>query len=166
MESVNTLQLFIDASASPTPTMVRSRAQQLLLKHKQLDLVIVDYLQLMQGPRSQSREQEVAGISRALKQLAREIKCPVIALSQLNRALEGRKDRRPQLSDLRESGAIEQDADVIVLLHEITPSDQADDPIRDIDAHVAKNRNGARGVVRLQLNAPKFQFSEREGVKS
>jgi len=112
-----------------------------------LALLIVDYLQLMVGDgRAENRQQEVAAISRSLKQLARELNVPVIAVSQLNRAPEARADREPQLADLRESGAIEQDADMVMFIYE-DPSDPSAKGV--IKLKIAKHRNGPTGEVRL-----------------
>src|SRR5690606_19975353 len=110
-------KIFVDDGAGLSPTVLRAKCRRLKQQHD-VQLVIVDYLQLMaMGGRVESRQQEIATISRALKGLGRELQIPVIALSQLNRDVEGREDHRPRMSDLRESGAIEQDADVIMLLH-------------------------------------------------
>jgi replicative DNA helicase len=158
---LQSLKILFDGSASPTPMRIRSRAKRLALKHRRLDLVVVDYLQLVRGPRAERREQEVSAVSRELKQLACELGCPVIALAQLNRAPDSRKDKRPRLTDLRESGAIEQDADVVVLLHERERKDG--NAARRIDAIIDKNRNGPRGTAPLQLIGSQFRFEEAAG---
>ncbi|MEO1885253.1 MAG: replicative DNA helicase, partial [Methylococcales bacterium] len=111
-------QLFIDDTAALTPTEVRSRSRRLMREHGQLGLIVLDYLQLMQSPSSgENRVQQISDISRNLKALAKELNVPVVALSQLNRNLEQRPNKRPVMSDLRESGSIEQDADVIVFIY-------------------------------------------------
>jgi replicative DNA helicase len=117
MGEISEAPLFVDDTPNMTLMEIRAKARRLRQRHD-LKLVIVDYLQLMTSPkRVESRQQEVADLSRGLKLLAKEIECPVVAVSQLNRGPEQRTDKRPQLSDLRESGSIEQDADVVVLLH-------------------------------------------------
>ena len=111
-------KLYIDDTAALTPGEMRSRARRIARKPGGLDMIVVDYLQLMRTAKdSENRATEISEISRSLKALAKEMKCPVIALSQLNRALESRPDKRPMNSDLRESGAIEQDADVILFIY-------------------------------------------------
>jgi len=147
-------RVFIDDTASIGVLEMRAKARRLKAEHG-LDLLIIDYLQLMQGRgRFESRQQEVSAISRSLKGLAKELSCPIIALSQLSRAPEGRTDHRPQLSDLRESGAIEQDADVVFFIYrpevydkeEARPEDQG---IAEII--IGKQRNGPIGTVKLSF---------------
>lgn len=141
VDSVDDQSLLIDDSANLSIADIRSRARQYAHQSK-VDLIVVDYLQLMSagpGRRAESRQVEVAEFSRGLKLLAKELSVPVIALSQFNRAPEGRHDGKPRLSDMRESGAIEQDCDIAILLHR--PDD--DSPrVGEIDLIVAKNRNG------------------------
>jgi replicative DNA helicase len=135
-------KIFIDESAGLTPTELRARARRLKREHG-LDLVIVDYLQLMQVPGTQeNRATEIAEISRGLKALAKELALPVIALSQLNRSVEQRAEKKPVMSDLRESGAIEQDADMILLIYrdEVYDKNTTKKGIAEID--LAKHRNG------------------------
>ena len=142
--------IFIDDSAGLNMFELRAKARRLQAKHA-LSLVIVDYLQLMTGDsRAENRQQEVSNISRSMKQLARELDVPVIAVSQLNRSPEARADREPQLSDLRESGAIEQDADMVMFIYE-DPSDPASKGV--VKLKIAKHRNGPTGLVRLGLRA-------------
>ncbi|MCC5949874.1 MAG: replicative DNA helicase [Nitriliruptoraceae bacterium] len=141
--------LFIDDTPSITLMEIRAKARRLKQKHG-LDLVIVDYLQLMASHRRvESRQQEVAEISRGLKMLAKELDVPVIALSQLSRQPESRTDKRPQLADLRESGSIEQDADIVGFIYrdEVYDEDSPDKGIAELI--IAKHRNGATGVVKL-----------------
>jgi replicative DNA helicase len=139
-------EIYIDDSAGLNMFELRAKARRLAAKAP-LSLLIVDYLQLMVGDgRSENRQQEVAAISRSMKQLARELNVPVIAVSQLNRAPEARADREPQLADLRESGAIEQDADMVMFIYE-DPSDPSAKGV--IKLKIAKHRNGPTGTVRL-----------------
>lgn len=148
-------QIFIDDGAAQTVLEMRAKCRRLQREHG-LDLIIVDYLQLVRGSaRSmESREREISDISRSFKALAKELRVPVVALSQLNRSVESRQDKRPQLSDLRESGALEQDADVIAFVYrdEVYNKETPDKGISEII--IGKQRNGPIGTVRLAfLNA-------------
>jgi replicative DNA helicase len=143
-------KLFIDDTPALTPSEVRSRARRLAREHGQLGLIVLDYIQLMQSPGSgENRVQEISDISRSLKALAKELNVPVVALSQLNRNLEQRPNKRPVMSDLRESGSIEQDADVIVFIYrdEVYNEDSPDKGIAEII--ISKQRNGPIGTFRL-----------------
>jgi replicative DNA helicase len=142
--------LYIDDTPALSPTELRARARRLTKEHGQLGVIIIDYLQLMQVPgNSENRTAEISEISRSLKSLAKELKVPVIALSQLNRSLEQRADKRPVMSDLRESGAIEQDADLIVFIYrdEVYNDNSPDKGTAEII--IAKQRNGPIGRIRL-----------------
>jgi replicative DNA helicase len=147
-------KIFIDDTPALTALEIRAKARRLKAEHN-VGLVIVDYLQLMQGPKnSQSREQEISSISRSLKALAKELNIPVIALSQLNRAVEMRGDKRPVLADLRESGAIEQDADVVLFVHRPEMFginvDENNEPTEGMaEIIIGKQRNGPTGSARL-----------------
>jgi len=144
-------KLFIDDSPGLNPTELRARARRLKREHGDLGLIVIDYLQLMQGSSSsrENRATEISEISRSLKSLAKELSVPVVALSQLNRSLEQRPNKRPVMSDLRESGAIEQDADVIVFIYrdEVYNEDSPDKGSAEII--IAKQRNGPIGKTRL-----------------
>jgi replicative DNA helicase len=148
---LNLAPLFIDDTPSISLMEIRAKARRLKQREKDLAMIVVDYLQLMQtdGRRPESRVQEVAEMSRGLKMLAKEMDIPVIALSQLSRQPESRTDKRPMLSDLRESGAIEQDADIVAFIYrdEVYDSESADKGIAELI--VAKHRNGATDNVRL-----------------
>ncbi len=153
-------RLYIDDTPALTPGDVRSRCRRVARETGGLDLIVVDYLQLMRtADKAESRTNEISEISRSLKALAKEMRCPVIALSQLNRALESRNDKRPMNSDLRESGAIEQDADVILFIYrdEVYDEDTEDKGIAEII--IGKQRNGPIGKVRLSFigNLTKFE---------
>ena len=136
-----------------------------------LDLVVIDYLQLMHAPSDrgiQSREQEIATISRSLKALSKELQVPVLALSQLNRSVEKRKGEPPMLSDLRESGAIEQDADVVMFLHRDDGDEKDGPPVQtgdtqEVQLHVAKQRQGPTGRVDLVFFKTNTFFAEKRG---
>jgi len=149
--SLSEAPLFIDDTAAITVLEMKAKARRLKAEHG-LGLVIIDYLQLMRsGSRKDSREQEISEISRSLKALAKELNVPVIALSQLNRQVEVRTNRRPQMADLRESGAIEQDADVIAFIYRDEVYNKAEDnPEKGIaEVIIAKQRNGPIGMVKL-----------------
>ncbi len=142
--------LFIDDTAALTPTEIRAKARRLKREHGDLGLIVIDYLQLMHAPSAgENRATEISFISRSLKALAKELNVPVIALSQLNRNLEQRPNKRPVMSDLRESGSIEQDADLVIFIYrdEVYNEDSADKGIAEII--IGKQRNGPIGKVRL-----------------
>jgi replicative DNA helicase len=158
MGEVAEAPLYIDDSPNLTMMEIRSKARRLKQRHD-LKLVVIDYLQLMSGnKRSESRQQEVSEISRALKLLAKELDVPVIAMSQLNRGAEQRTDKKPQLSDLRESGAIEQDADVVILLHREEQYEKESPRAGEADFIVAKHRNGPTATITVasQLHYSRF----------
>jgi replicative DNA helicase len=162
---VTSAPLFIDDSPHVTLMELRSKCRRLKQRHA-LSLVVVDYLQLMTPTkRLDSRQQEVSEMSRSLKLLAKELEVPVIALSQLNRAAETRADKKPQLSDLRESGAIEQDADVVVLLHREDMYEPESARAGEADFIVAKQRNGPTGTVTVafQGHYSRFVDMRRDG---
>ncbi|MCQ2400410.1 MAG: replicative DNA helicase [Lachnospiraceae bacterium] len=158
-ERVGGSNIVIDDTPGITVSEMRSRCRKLKLE-RGLDLILIDYLQLMSGGgrHSDNRQQEVADISRALKGLAREMECPVIALSQLSRACEGRPDKRPMLSDLRDSGAIEQDADLVMFLYRDDYYNQDSEKKGEAEVIIAKQRNGPIGTVTLlwQANTTRF----------
>lgn len=149
--------IFIDDTPGLGVLEMRTKARRLMLEHK-IDLVIVDYLQLMKATRSESRVQEVSEISLGLKNLARELKVPVLALSQLSRAVEQRGgDKKPQLSDLRDSGSIEQDADVVMFLYRPNEDDR-----NNLKLNIAKHRNGPTGEIDLFFKGEYTKFYEVE----
>jgi len=156
---LNNTKLFIDDTPALTPTELRARCRRLTKENGQLGLVVIDYLQLMQAPESgENRATEISAISRALKALAKELNVPVIALSQLNRSLEQRPNKRPVMSDLRESGAIEQDADMIVFIYrdEVYNEDSPDKGKAEII--IGKQRNGPIGTVVLTWQGQYTRF--------
>jgi replicative DNA helicase len=143
-------------SGNVTIVDIRAKARRMRSRSEGLSLIIVDYLQLMTHHRRlDNRQQEVAEISRSLKMLAKELSVPVIALSQLNRNPETRADKKPQLSDLRESGSLEQDADIVMLLHR---DDSSPEKKRDTELIVAKHRNGPTGNVSLVFRPELTKF--------
>ncbi|MEU0765320.1 DnaB-like helicase C-terminal domain-containing protein, partial [Streptomyces microflavus] len=158
MGEISEAPLFVDDTPSMNLMEIRAKARRLKQKHD-LKMIVVDYLQLMTSPkRTESRQQEVADLSRGLKLLAKEVECPVIAVSQLNRGPEQRTDKRPQLSDLRESGSIEQDADVVILLHRDDYYDKESPRAGEADFIIAKHRNGPTDsiTVAAQLHLSRF----------
>jgi replicative DNA helicase len=169
LDRLNRSQLFIDDTTSPTIIQLRSMARRLQAEHKDLGLLIVDYLQLVQPNRNTDNVvQQVTEISRGLKNLARELKVPVIAVSQLSRAVDQREVKVPRLSDLRESGSIEQDADVVILMNSKGqgPDNLSADSDSIVELHVAKHRNGPVGVVELFFDKQRASFKNLDSVHS
>ncbi|GAA2495069.1 replicative DNA helicase [Winogradskya consettensis] len=158
MGEISEAPIFVDDTPNMNLMEIRAKARRLKQRHN-LKLLVIDYLQLMSSPKkTESRQQEVSELSRGLKLLAKEIECPVIAVSQLNRGPEQRTDKRPQLSDLRESGSIEQDADVVLLLHRDDYYDKESPRAGEADFIVAKHRNGPTDTVTVaaQLHLSRF----------
>lgn len=158
-------QLFIDETPGLTAAELRARARRMARQYGQLGLIVIDYLQLMSGSASgdENRATELGEISRGLKALAKELQCPVMALSQLNRSVETRNDKRPMMSDLRESGAIEQDADIIMFIYRDDYYNKMDGPNPSKEPGVseiivAKQRNGPVGTVKLTFLKPFTRF--------
>ena len=156
-------QLFIDDTAGISVLELRSKARRIKNEHG-LDFIVIDYLQLMQGtPRKGSdynRQQEISEISRSLKALARELKVPILALSQLSRSVELRADKRPMLSDLRESGSLEQDADMVMFLYREEYYDKETEQSNTAELVIAKNRNGPTASINLQFNKECMRFGD------
>ena len=183
-EDLNRKKLFVDDGGSVNINQLRARVRKLAQNEdNNVSMVIIDYLQLMQGVGNKDRHQEVSDISRGLKMLAREMKIPIIALSQLNRGLENRPDKRPMLSDLRESGAIEQDADIIMFVYrddvykereEARKEKEAQDkgeeykskfvnkPVEEAEVIIGKQRNGPIGTVKLDFQKQYTRFIDKE----
>ena len=159
VQKVQEAQIYIDESPGLTAMEVRARARRLSRQCGQLGMIIIDYLQLMSGSSgSENRATEISEISRALKGLARELNCPLVALSQLNRSLEQRPNKRPVMSDLRESGAIEQDADLILFIYrdEVYNPDSPDKGTAELI--IGKQRNGPIGTVRVAFQGSSTRF--------
>ena len=152
-------KLFIDDTPALSPTEIRAKTRRLAREHGGIGLVVIDYLQLMQtGSKADNRAAEISEISRSLKGLAKELDCPIIALSQLNRSLEQRPNKRPVMSDLRESGAIEQDADIIIFIYrdEVYNEESPDKGMAEVI--IGKQRNGPIGTVRLTFTGKYTRF--------
>ncbi|PWG00513.1 replicative DNA helicase [Levilactobacillus bambusae] len=175
MGSLSQASVYIDDTAGNKITEIRAKCRRLAKETGNLGLVIIDYLQLIEGNNKENRQQEVSDISRQLKKLAKELHVPVIALSQLSRGVEQRQDKRPVLSDIRESGSIEQDADIVAFLYRddyyerdgddedgggSTPQqDEGDENVGPVEVIIEKNRSGARGTVKLLFVKSYNKFS-------
>ncbi len=157
-DQLGQFKIWIDDTPSLSPLALKAKARRLHARHP-LDLIVVDYLQLMETPNSESRQQEVSLISRSLKALARELNVPVIAISQLSRGVESREQHKPRLSDLRESGAIEQDADLVLLLYrEEYYEPEKEEAKGKAEVIIAKQRNGPTGSVQLTFQSQFMRF--------
>lgn len=161
-QDVSGWNLHIDDTPALTLLQIRSRCRRLQARHG-LSLIVIDYLQLMRsGLKHDSREQEIAEISRGLKALAKELEVPVVALAQLNRGVEGRRDKRPVLADLRESGQVEQDSDVVMFLYRDELYDPKTNDLGIVEIIVAKQRSGPLGTVRCKYTAAWSRFDNLE----
>lgn len=147
MDHISQSKLLIDETGGLSPMDLRSRARRVAATHG-IDLVVVDYIQLMQIPGSENRTNEISEISRSLKALAKELNCPIVALSQLNRGVENRENKRPRMADLRESGGIEQDADLIAFIYRDEVYNESSPDKGTAEIIIAKQRNGPTGMVR------------------
>ena len=156
-------KIYIDDTAGVTVMEMRSKCRRLKMEYG-IDLILIDYLQLMSGSSSENRQQEVSEISRSIKALAKEMECPVIALSQLSRAPEQRADHRPMLSDLRESGSIEQDADVVMFLYRDEYYNKETEEKGIGECIIAKQRNGPVGTVKMAWIGAHSKFADLELV--
>jgi replicative DNA helicase len=187
MGSLSKASIFIDDTPGIKMSEIRAKSRRLAKEQGNLGLIVVDYLQLIEGSNTESRQQEVSEISRQMKKLAKELGVPVIALSQLSRGVEQRQDKRPVLSDIRESGSIEQDADIVAFLYREDyyereggddedgggnfgggggdfnggdPREQdASEDVGEVEVIIEKNRAGARGTVKLLFVKPFNKFS-------
>ena len=173
MEAANELSqvpIYIDDTPGASVTAIRTKARRMHAEHG-LDLIVIDYLQLMmgnssKGKQAENRQQEITQISMAIKNLARELDIPIIALSQLSRAVEQRADKRPMLSDLRESGSIEQDSDVVMFIYREDYYDEDTEKQNIADIIVAKHRHGSTGTVSLFFRKELTQFVNLEVTRT
>jgi replicative DNA helicase len=156
---VHSLPIYFDDASLVTVTDIRAKSRR-LKSMKGIDLIIVDYLQLMEDSSGDNRQQEIANISRNLKGLAKELDVPIIAVSQLNRAAESREDKRPRLGDLRESGAIEQDADIVMMLYRDDYYDPASELAGVAEINIVKNRSGETGKISMNFQKEFTQFND------
>jgi replicative DNA helicase len=156
--------IFIDDTSSANIMTMRTMCRRLQAEHD-LGLIVIDYLQLMEGRGQENRVQEISEISRGLKTLAKELNVPIIALSQLSRAVESRPDQRPRLSDLRESGSIEQDADVVMFIHRESRVNPTEENKNAAEIIVAKHRNGPVGSVNLYWHEEAASYKNLETVR-
>ena len=162
-DELRVASMFIDDTPARNMLQITANARRLKMR-SDLGMIMVDYIQLIDSEETRdSRQEQIAKISRRLKTLARELHVPVVALSQLNRAVENREDRRPRMADLRESGAIEQDADMVLLLHRPDYYDANDQP-GQAEVIIAKNRNGATGTIKLQFQKNHTRFDNLANV--
>lgn len=161
MDKLGSAPIFIDDSMGSSMSELRAKVRRLHMEHG-LDMLVVDYLQLMSGENPMNRVQEISEISRSLKELARELNIPVVALSQLSRSVESRPDKRPILSDLRDSGSIEQDADIVMMLYreDYYNEDCSDEEKNTLEVNVIKHRNGAIGRVHLFFDKSRMKFAD------
>ena len=173
MGSLSRTNVYIDDTPGIKMAEIRSKCRRLLKESGNLDLVIIDYLQLIEGTGQENRQQEVSVISRNLKKLAKELHVPIIALSQLSRGVEARQDKRPMLSDIRESGSIEQDADIVAFLYRDDyyndedgddnnsgpQEDPEDQDVGEVEVIISKNRSGPRGTAKLLFVKSYNKFS-------
>ena len=164
MGELSEAAIFIDDTPGLSILELRAKARRLKVQHD-IQLIIVDYLQLMEAKGAESRQNEISMITRGLKSLARELRVPVIAVSQLNRSVESREGHKPRMSDLRESGSIEQDADVIILLHREDYYDP-DKKTGEVELNIAKQRNGPTGNVKLTFLREILRFENYQKVDS
>lgn len=160
MKVVAKLPLFVDDTSRISIQEIQSKIRNILFHNNNLGLIVIDYLQLIQNSSSknENRVQELADITRSLKIISREFNISIIVLSQLNRSVESRLDKKPLLSDLRESGAIEQDADVVLMLYKNNSTELLEEHVKSIEVIIAKQRNGPTGVVKLKFNEQKTKF--------
>jgi replicative DNA helicase len=158
VEQLRNVSIFIDETPALTPSDLRARARRQARQCGKLGLIVIDYLQLMSGSNSENRATELGEISRGLKGLAKELQCPVVALSQLNRSVEQRTDKRPMMSDLRESGAIEQDADIIMFIYRDDYYNKESKEPGVAEILIAKQRNGPTGTVKLTFLKAQTKF--------
>jgi replicative DNA helicase len=161
MATLNDMPIYIDDTPGITVMELRTKARRMRAEHN-VGLIIVDYLQLIQGKTTENRVQEVSEISRSLKAVARELNVPVLALSQLSRAVESRPGNRPQLSDLRDSGSIEQDADIVMFIYRPELYDRDTDKRNIAEIILAKHRNGPVGDFELFFSATLTSFRDLE----
>ncbi len=158
VDRLSKLKVYIDDNGGQTILEIRSKARR-LAHEVGLDLIVIDYLQLMTGRRAENRQQEISDISRNLKTLARELDVPILALSQLSRSVELRAEKKPQLSDLRESGSLEQDADIVMFLYrEEYYNREESDKANVAEVIIAKNRNGPTTAVNLYFDKETMRF--------
>ena len=163
LDELSSAPIFIDDSMGSSITELRAKSRRLQMEHG-LDLLIIDYLQLMSGKNPMNRVQEISEISRSLKEIARELHIPVIAISQLSRSVESRPDKRPIMSDLRDSGSIEQDADIVAMLYRDDYYNEESEQQNILEINLVKHRNGPIGRIAVFFNRSKMIFRDLDKI--